>query len=378
MSEIRYFGNRPDSIGLISKQPNLTNLTATENGEYLPGEGFDAFASVSVEVPLPTLVEKTITEDGEYTAPSGVLWSKVTVSTPEEPSSTLNNNSWPMIKAVCDLGEAGNYWSVGDTKTDVGTDGVTRTFRISDMSGIYGKNVVFEQVELEETAYAANTLENVDDDQCADNYSISDMRTTVLPSIMAKYSSSLQAVLTDTTYKVAKNADGDEILELTDKLFLPAEKEVFGASVYSVQDEAAELTQFQWYAAHSSASDRIKYIGETATEWWLRSPAEQYAEDFCIIGSNGNANGGTVTVAYGVAPCFALGVAPVSQAYEIGFRGMVGSQTGLTRTGEAIGATWSATSGVISIVGIDMEKIWGGYVGNDGETLTWDSTNLNT
>ena len=65
-----------------------------------------------------------------------------------------------------------------------------------------------------------------------------------------------------------------------------------------------------------------------------------------------------------------------SASYEIGFRGMVGSQTGLTRTGEAVGATWSATSGVISIVGIDITKIFGGYVGNDGEALTWDSTNL--
>lgn len=63
-------------------------------------------------------------------------------------------------------------------------------------------------------------------------------------------------------------------------------------------------------------------------------------------------------------------------SYEIGFRGMVGSQTSLTRTGQAVGASWSATSGVISIVGIDLTKIFGGYVGNDGEALTWDSTNL--
>ena len=67
--------------------------------------------------------------------------------------------------------------------------------------------------------------------------------------------------------------------------------------------------------------------------------------------------------------------APVT-SYEFGIRGMVGSQTSLTRTGQAIGASWSATSGVISIVGIDLTKIVGGYVGNDGEALTWDSTNL--
>lgn len=63
-------------------------------------------------------------------------------------------------------------------------------------------------------------------------------------------------------------------------------------------------------------------------------------------------------------------------SYEFGIRGMAASQTSLTRAGEAIGASWSATSGVISIVGIDLTKIVGGYVGNDGEALTWDSVNL--
>ena len=60
-------------------------------------------------------------------------------------------------------------------------------------------------------------------------------------------------------------------------------------------------------------------------------------------------------------------------SYEIGFRGMSLSTPALTRTGEAVGATWAATSGVISIDGIDLTKIFGGYVGNDGEELTWDS-----
>lgn len=60
-------------------------------------------------------------------------------------------------------------------------------------------------------------------------------------------------------------------------------------------------------------------------------------------------------------------------AYEIGFRGMSNSDPALTRTGQAVGATWAATSGVIAIDGVDLTKIFGGYVGNDGEELTWDS-----
>ena len=64
-----------------------------------------------------------------------------------------------------------------------------------------------------------------------------------------------------------------------------------------------------------------------------------------------------------------------SAGYTMGFRGMSTSGPSLTRAGDTATATWSATSGVISFDGIDITKIFGGYVGNDGEELTWDSAN---
>lgn len=42
----------------------------------------------------------------------------------------LENNSWKTIAEVWRAGKMFDYWSVGDTKTDVGVDGVTRTFII--------------------------------------------------------------------------------------------------------------------------------------------------------------------------------------------------------------------------------------------------------
>lgn len=56
--------------------------------------------------------------------------------TPGEVESTLTvdpvleNNSWKTIAEVWKAGKILDYWSVGDTKTDVGIDGVTRTFII--------------------------------------------------------------------------------------------------------------------------------------------------------------------------------------------------------------------------------------------------------
>ena len=55
----------------------LTELTASENGEYTPEEGVDGFSKVTVSVPVmegtePVLEELTITENGEYTPGDGV------------------------------------------------------------------------------------------------------------------------------------------------------------------------------------------------------------------------------------------------------------------------------------------------------------------
>ena len=218
----------------------------------------------------------------------------------------LENNSWETIRMVCEAGEAGNYWSLGDTKTDLGEDEVTRTFRICDMQGLYGKHVVFEQVELESSTAVWNQSSNVDDDSCYNDYNISNMRTTVLPALLANYSASLSGQITNTTYKVAKNGNSSTVLDLTDKLFLPAEKEIFGFVAYSRTEEADVLACFALYQADSTATFRIKYIGSSAKGWWERSPRSGRDGDACIVASGGTAVGNGCSGSGGVSPCFAF------------------------------------------------------------------------
>ena len=76
--------------------------------------------------------------------------------------SVLSNNSWDIIEEVASLGQTANYWNVGDTKTDLGTDGNTRTFRIIEIEN--DGSIVFEQVELEATALVWNPSTNLDSD----------------------------------------------------------------------------------------------------------------------------------------------------------------------------------------------------------------------
>lgn len=217
-------------------------------------------------------------------------------------SSTLANNSWPTIGAAIDANLAGNYWSLGDTKTDVGTDNVVRTMRICDMSGMYGKKVVFEQVELEQTSVAWDT-NNVN------NYSTSTMRSTTLPALLAKYSSDLQAFITNTTYKVATDGNSSTLLELTDKLFLPAEREIFASRNGSRTEEWDALSRFALYAVSANDNDdfRKKYKPSTPTSadfWWLRSPRSGGTDGVCYVSSSGASSDRSANGSNRIAPCF--------------------------------------------------------------------------
>ena len=211
----------------------------------------------------------------------------------------LANNSWETIKAVCEAGNASNYWSVGDTKTDTGTDSTTRTMRICDMQGLYGKHVVFEQVEQETTAYQWSSNNSND-------YSASTIKTTMNSTIKGYYSSALQGALTTTTVKVAENGSSSTNLDVTDYLFLPAEKEIFGASYNARLSEADVLTQYQWYTAHNTANDHKKLRSGVAKYWWLRSPKAGNSNDVCGVSSSGNADFNPANGTYGLAPCFAF------------------------------------------------------------------------
>lgn len=267
-----------------------------------PSEGYMLPSSVSVTG--ASYVYDSATGTITLSEPTGPV--EVAVVCAEAVDPVLANNSWAKIRAVCEAGNASAYWSLGDTKTDVGTDSVTRTMRICDMQGLYGKHVVFEQVEQEANAAVWNQSSNTDDDSCYNNYNISYMRNTVLPALLNNYSASLSSEITNTTYKVAKNGNNSTILDLTDKLFLPAEKEIFGSATYSRTEEASALTWFALYQANNTDAFRIKYRSGGAQIWWERSPRSGVTDLVCYVGRYGSADISFANLTVGVAPCFAF------------------------------------------------------------------------
>ena len=74
---------------------------------------------------------------------------------------------------------------------------------------------------------------------------------------------------------------------------------IFGSTTYS---KAGEGSQYSYFA---TAANRIKYLSNgsgSAAWWWERSPYGSGSSSFCLVNSNGYANGGNAYNTNGV--CF--------------------------------------------------------------------------
>ena len=290
----------------IVGQPYSATITA-DSGYTLVG------GSVSI-IMNGNDITATAYSNGVISIPSVTGALEITINAVEIVDTVLANNSWENIANVCKEGKANIYWAVGDTKSDVGTDGYTRYYRIADMSGLYGKHVVFEQYTLDGSDGSAtingfvwNVRSNTDGDGAYNDYNISNMRTTHLPAVLLRYSGELQAQLENTSYQVATNGNNGILLTLTDKLFLAAAKE-YGIPDYARTEENAALTTYQWYQTHNTQADRVKYKNgnlTSASGYWTRSP--HFGDKVCVVHlfSNGNQNYTETVATNCVAPVFA-------------------------------------------------------------------------
>ena len=220
-------------------------------------------------------------------------------------SEVLDENDWATIKEVCEAGDAGNYWAVGDVKKVTGGDTHERNVAIVDMTGLYSKHVVFQFMDLTDTAYA------IDADNSND-YSASDMNVTYLAAGGAVrteiLSDELASELTDTTVKVAENGNSSTLVEVTNKLFLPAEREIWTSKHYSVEAEFNALATFEFWQTNTANNDHIlKSPGDnTAHAWWNRSPRRVDANVVCGVGGSGGAVNSYARDTCQVSACFSM------------------------------------------------------------------------
>ena len=170
-----------------------------------------------------------------------------------------------------------------------------------------GKHVVFEQVGVDSNSIQWNPSSNQDSDNAYNDWNISDMRNTHLPTRLLLLSSALQDNLTTTTIQTAKNGINGTLVSTSDKLFLVAEKEIKGTRTYSRTEEFNALTTWSYYTIHTQVSDRIKKDpSNTAQMYWMRSAVSDRIDTVEVIDENGGSNSRQATFARWVSLCYAF------------------------------------------------------------------------
>lgn len=84
-------------------------------------------------------------------------------------------------------------------------------------------------------------------------------------------------------------------------LWLPSETQVFGETIFAANE--LNDSKLDWF---SVPKNRVKFVGGSASYWWLRSPRSGYSYAFCIVLSNGSANYDNAGNSNGVSPGFTI------------------------------------------------------------------------
>ena len=221
---------------------------------------------------------------------------------------------WASIRSVILAGDAAKYLSVGDTKSVTSKSGKTYTIRVADMqSGRYdysdnsgSSKVTFEFVETYNLNGAGHWQIS---SRVGASWNTCSLRTSTIPAILADLPDDMVAAMSQV--KVLSGVAGDAssgIVSSDDKLFLPAEVELFDASKNSIGISESPLGQFDYYKVNNADASRIKYLNgyTTSTEWWERSPDDSTNHYWCCVGSSGQYKRKSEDSSLGVSPIFAI------------------------------------------------------------------------
>lgn len=238
----------------------------------------------------------------------------------------LADNSWSQIQRGLNEGNPMG-WAVGDTKPLTLTNGDTYTIRLVDLQeGRYESTTgvkckaTFEFVEcLKGITRAMNSSEKTYGgvtNYTAGGWLNSDMRTYIQSSVVSLIPDELSNVMLlnkvgSASYGGSGQSDtsagGKIIYSDGDKLFLASQGEL-DSSTGEYTSESTVYPEFDYYKAHATNSDRIKYqLGSTdAVQYWNRSPRCSSSIRFCNIDNYGDWNNYHASSTYSVCPCFTL------------------------------------------------------------------------
>lgn len=314
---------------------SITISDGTKN--YIEGEGVPEGTVLTITgvpaqsgyVPYMFKVnDQNFTSGGTFTMNSDLSITAIYYDGQNIPASPVfNDNSWVIIREAFRSGLAATLWAVGDTKEVELNDGNTYHIRIADMQdgrynladGSGSTKGVLEFVECLPNYYAINPSSVTDGDASAytaGGWAKCYMKNTVLDTTVWGW---LPDDMRNAISEIALNEysyTGESPRVSNNKLFLPAETEIFASRHYSAEGSQTGCVKYDRWDVYASitTSDgntcverQKKRLGQTSTTWWwLRSPCSGYSYSFCFVDNYGSCNGYSAYNSTGVSPCFAI------------------------------------------------------------------------
>ena len=256
-------------------------------------------------------------------------------------NTTLNNNSWDVIRKVADAGQASDYWNVGDRKAVVlnGKVGALTLSNYTTYCFILGFN---HNAELEgnntihfqfgKTALSGGTdIAFVDagyNDSYNDSVSArfvmniastnsggwknSYMRNTICSAFLNAVPNELQSVIIECSKYTDNTGGGQDIADYvtttSDKEWLLSEFEIQGVRTYANSAEQNKQIQYIYYKNGNSKAKYKHHANAELCAWHLRSVAATTVFTYCYVSPNtsGTADAGSAYWSLGFAPCFCV------------------------------------------------------------------------
>ena len=239
---------------------------------------------------------------------------------------SMNDYSWSEIKDLIQAGHA-DYFEVGDTKDitfpsaitlNSGSIAANSTWRvvclgINHNSSKEGTNRVHfcigKTTGGKDICFYSHRMNSTETN--SGGWNGSEMKTWLNETFYNALPSDLKAVITECTKYTDNTGDGsdtsEDVTATSQKIWLLAEFEVFGARKTANQYEQNSQAQYDYYK-NGNSKVRYKHNSQkSASYWWLRSPGYDSSDGFCFVSGYGNAYSDSVTGnASGVVPCFTI------------------------------------------------------------------------
>lgn len=197
------------------------------------------------------------------------------------------------MSRISKAGEAKDFYNVHDTIT---IDGIE--FEIvgigHDIDALTGRN---NTITLRQVDHLKKS--RINPGPCPDGYASSELDQSLIESPQSWISDSILPYVREVS-KAYVTCDGS-IKVMYRKLWVFSESEMFGSAIYSPAEDGKR------YEAFATGKDRVVYDENGfACAVWLRSAFADNPNDFCVVGTSGNAGIDSADDSRGVALGFCI------------------------------------------------------------------------